>query len=221
MDTNKIKEQIKEIYQNLNSLFLEYQNKDYLCLGMIGINQLRRQILVLYREYLSLVLKLQSLKPDAVSNYSLRNSNCYLYALALPVPIIFKRTYNKLIRDDFGFDLGEYANYKALFRETNFTKNNLIERLESDLAYFQIDFFESSIDSVIKHNGYKINLYMNRDAKDYHFIRQNKDGLWSDKNGYKGTIKEVLNSHLDEGCVNNKMFYEYVKTLEIVKPRYR
>ncbi len=218
MDTKNMENQIKEIYRELNSLYLEYQDKDYLSLGMFKINTLERNILVLYREYLSLVLKLQSLNPDKVNNNSLRNSNCYLYALALPVPMIFKRTYNKLIHNDFGFDVGVYSNYKPLFRETYCTKSNLVERLESDLSYFKIDFFKSSIDSKLEHNGYKISLYINRDFKDYHFLRQNPNGIWMDKNGYKGIIKEVTSDHLEEGMDNEGRFYEYVETLEIVKP---
>ncbi len=66
------------------------------------------------------------------------------------------------------------------------------------------------------HGGYKVMLYLSfyhSFCNDFHFIRQNlKDGTWSDKIGYFGSMRK-----LEYPCSFNSN-YQYVKTFEIVKP---
>ena len=85
--------------------------------------------------------------------------------------------------------------------------------LKSDLDSLGIYYYETDIDSINNHGGYKISLYYNY-GEDFHFIREDFDGKWSHKMGYSGSIERVKPSE--------RIFkYNLVTTYEIVKPNIR
>ena len=52
------------------------------------------------------------------------------------------------------------------------------------------------------------------DRSDYHFIRQNSNGIWSSKSGSLCNVFMINDPHSPEKYTR----YEHVKTLELVKP---
>ena len=60
----------------------------------------------------------------------------------------------------------------------------------------------------------------NNKRYDYHFVRQNSDGSWSSKLGYEECIVKSDNplNYLNDNIYDVSTNYEYVKTLELVKP---
>ena len=87
------------------------------------------------------------------------------------------------------------------------------DNLKSDLDSLGIYYYETDIDSINNHGGYKISLYYNY-GEDFHFIREDFDGKWSHKMGYSGSIERVEPSE--------RIFkYNLVTTYEIVKPNIR
>ena len=136
-----MKNKIKEIYQELNLLYEKYKNIDYLHLSIMEISKIRSRIIELYKEYMTLVLGIQSHLPNHNDNYSLRNSNCFLYALGVGVPMPFKRTYEKIIHTKFAFDVGELSGMPPIFR-TSFSKRQFLERLYADLEALKLEYHE-------------------------------------------------------------------------------
>ena len=76
-----------------------------------------------------------------------------------------------------------------------------------------IKWYKSGINKPNSHGGYKIAVYFSDD--DFHFLRQNRDFSWSEKQGYTNRVLKV-----DDPLCLSKIYknYKHVKTLEIVKP---
>lgn len=178
----------------------------------------------LYGKYLKLLVQMENI----ASLDSLLNGNCYFYALGLPMPVEFKKMYSLLTNHDYRVNIGELGGYKDLYTVINPVKsiyhfNNLIEALNADLDFLKIKQYESSIDELPKHGGFKIMIFSDDDRKkgDYHLARQSQNGIWTHKIGYYN--KEIVKTSDILGYMDNfnrkqDTNYEYVKTLELVKP---
>jgi len=168
------------------------------------------EILNLYIEYLKLSVCLGTNNPvfyESLKKYN--HTNCYCYALGIDFPKLFYDRYLYVEIENFCHNLGFIS-----CRSKGYVLDKKLENLYRDLETLNIIFYETDIDSQNQHGGYKIAFY-NEDSYytgDFHFFRQNCDGLWSEKKGYSSGI--VLHDKL-EPVVGN---YKLVKTLEIVKP---
>ena len=179
---------------------------------------INRDILNLYKNYLQLLIKYQESIPCLENDYKLKNVSCYLYALGLNIPTIFKNVYESLLSWQFGADPGEISGYDAFIN--CWTETELINRLYADLDTLKIKAYPSTVNASNKHNGYKIACFLDKDGKDFHFVRQNPNGIWSQKIGFDKNIYLSDNpmAFLDEIPHYN---YELIRTLEIVKPNER
>lgn len=179
---------------------------------------INREILNLYKKYLQLLLKYQEAIPCLENDIKLKNVSCYLYALGLNIPTIFKNTYESLLPWQFGADPGEISGYDAFI--DGWTDTELLDRLYADLDTLEIKAYRSTVNAPNKHNGYKIACFLDKDGKDFHFARQNQDGIWSQKIGFDNRIylSDNPKAFLDK---IHKYKYELIRTLEIVKPNER
>ena len=175
---------------------------------------INRDLLNLYKKYLQILIKYQDTIPCLENDYKLKNVSCYLYALGLNIPTIFKNVYESLLPWQCGADPGEISGYDAF--KNCWTEKEFLERIYADLDTLNIKIYPSTINSMPKHNGYKIACFLDKDGKDFHFARQNTNGLWSQKLGFNDQIYLSDNpmAFFDEIPHYN---YELIRTLEIVK----
>lgn len=178
------------------------------------------RLMNLYRKY----LKLQVMSENIPKDYVLSKGNCYFYALGLPIPDIFYQKYWELYGNIWQINVGEVGkDYRILTNKLALYKYRyLLEALYADLETLKIKSYECNIDSMPTHNGFKIAIfsYNNSWKGDYHFVRQNPDGTWMQKLGYSPYISSCKNilEFIDDYNRKKDTDYEYVKTLELVKP---
>ena len=141
--------------------------------------------------------------------------NCYTYALGLPSKKEFIDKFISLGQEElFPFNCGFTYTTKNYALPGN--ASSILQNFYHDCSILGIQVFDSEVDLPNYHGGYKVMLYLSfyhSFCNDFHFIRQNlKDGTWSDKIGYFGSMRK-----LEYPCSFNSN-YKYVKTFEIVKP---
>ncbi len=175
---------------------------------------------MLYAEYCKLSILLTSSLPMFDEDYESLNKdfgNCYTYALGLDCPSVFYKKFEEIEKGYRDFNIGFVSNPKVigdLSRCDDFT-NKIMKNLESDFETLQIEYFDSDFTKENSHNGYKIAIFYNNGfiCRDFHVIRENKDGSWSEKCGYGGEVKKINNPQ--------KNPYPLLKVLELRKPRLR
>lgn len=161
----------------------------------------------IYVEYLKLKLLLSTNVPHFKENLGkYRHVNCYGYALGINLPECIYKKYLSVESDGISHNLG-FASGKSF----PITAQEKLENLFSDFEILNIKWFETDIESENKHGGYKIAFYCDN-WRDFHFIRQNKDGSWSEKIGH---TSEIIQTDNPRPLGQN---YKLIKTLEIVKP---
>uniref|UniRef100_A0A6C0J0F2 Uncharacterized protein n=1 Tax=viral metagenome TaxID=1070528 RepID=A0A6C0J0F2_9ZZZZ len=148
-------------------------------------------------------------------NFYIRKShNCYAYALNLIYPEYIELCkknnlgngeYCKLVRPQPGL----YSGYKKIKKNANIEK-----RMLKDNPYIKKADYYSSCPS----NYYKIALFAERNKKiNYHFYREDKNKLWSHKDGWtKATNKDLSGNIIkdpakcDRGIYNLFIGYYFV-----------
>lgn len=200
-------EKLNEIVAEINFIYKRLEEID------INNSNSSNVILELYYKYLKLLVQIQSPLADVKYDYRLHNGNCHFYALCLPMPYVFKKKYEQVGNLKFQIDVGEISGDSTRIR----TESELLEKLYSDFEFLKIRYYDSAINKDPQYGGYKIAIFIDP-FYDYHFVRQNIDGMWSQKIGYKGDIYCFNENPLDFINANNNLCYEYIKTIEIVKP---
>lgn len=161
-----------------------------------------------YLEYIKLAIKLGTNRPTFNKNYNNIIGNCYTYALDL----YGAYDYFSLPDIDVGFASGYNTEVKDV--------NGLLERFYHDCEILGINVFNSSVESENTHGGYKIAIYFGKRIKygdvDFHFLRENSDGTWSERIGYDGVVE--LYDGLPKESIEREFSYKLIKVVEIVKP---
>lgn len=170
-------------------------------------NMSELDLLKMYREFLREYTRLCKENPSFEQDYRWNlysEGNCYCYALMLPTPEIFARTYMSKSKSEFEHYIG-FLSGKEYSDDIGVCYDNL----RNDLDFLGIDYYETDIDTHNSHGGYKISFLKSID--DFHFIRQNTDGTWSHKRGYS--------SYIERTSFDAKILEDFkrVKTFEIVK----
>ena len=213
MKREKINAKIVAVFQELEELLAKEDLTQSLA---------NKEIRRLYREYLKLYVRINRMIPDYDEGRFKGNINCYFYALDLSLPYVFSESFERIINRQFCTNLGEISALK--FFGKNFivpTPSNLLDYVYTDLDTLKIKVYNSAINLPLRHNGYKIVIFMENNKRyDYHFVRQNSDGSWSSKLGYEECIVKSDNplNYLNDNIYDVSTNYEYVKTLELVKP---
>lgn len=184
-------------------------------------------VLNIYRDYLKLYVQLDELVPEYNAKWPY-NNNCYFYALNLPTPNIFNIAYSKVTNKDWGIhtSVGLISNTVPADGCIE-NKKQLLELVKADLETLKIKTFRYNVRNLSDHGGYKIAIFYRKgslfhhDDFDYHFVRQNKCGKWSGKAGY--TDEFIYSDSPFDFAADDEEYglYEYVETLELVKPTIR
>ena len=211
MTREKINKKITEIFQELDELLARED-----LTRSLASNEIKR----LYREYLKLYVKICRMIPEYEEGRFKGNINCYFYALDLSLPYIFSESFTRITNFPLRTNIGEISALKY-FRNNFEAPTDLLDYVYTDLDTLKIKVYDSGINIPLHHNGYKIALFIEDNKRhDYHFARQNSDGSWSSKLGYEELIVKSDNplNYLNDNIYNIQTYYEYVKTLELVKP---
>lgn len=168
----------------------------------------QRDIQSSYLEYVKLAIKLGTNHPIFNGDYNNIVGNCYTYALDL------YGAYEFFSSPDI--NVGFANGYNTEFKDIN----ELLERFYFDCEILGISVFNSSIERENTHGGYKIAIYFGKRIKygdvDFHFLRENSDGTWSERIGYDGVVR--LYDGLPKESIEREFSYKLIKVVEIVKP---
>ena len=213
MDISCAKRELFNIKEDLLEILQEYY--DNKCIDEERETRIKSDIHNIYKMYLKICVCLDKKTIDFNNGKWPYENNCYCYAMNFRKPKIFQDIYTEIFYEFFSVSLGEIGgvNLPRMFNE-----DDLFNSLYADFDTLKIKSYESSLEENPKHGGYKISIYM-RDTQDYykpdyHFVRQNSNGLWSEKDGYNESIYLVDNPNK----LKNRPNYRYIKTLELVKP---
>ena len=173
---------------------------------------------VLYAEYCKLNIFLMNNISNYEVDYELFSNdfgNCYTYALGLDCPNVFYKKFEEFEKGYRDFSIGFISNPMVtgdLCRCSDFS-NKLMFNLIKDLEDLQIEYFDSDFGIKNIHGGSKIAIFYNNGfiCRDFHVIRENIDGSWSEKCGYGGNVQII-----DEPQNNP---YHLLKVLELKKPK--
>ena len=107
----------REYYLKLTNIYLKLMQMFFVMPFKYGFSSdkeknINREILSLYKKYLQLLIKYQEAIPCLENDNKLKNVSCYLYALGLNIPTIFKNVYESLLPWQFGADPGEISGYE-------------------------------------------------------------------------------------------------------------
>lgn len=107
--------------------------------------------------------------------------NCYMYALDICMD--FSR-YRHKCRIAPGF--------LSRGKENDYTDNkeDTLQYFMEDCKVLNLNISETTMNEKIKKNEYKVAVYVEENW-DYHFIRQDSNGNWSEKDGWEGDIRIV------------------------------
>ena len=215
MNIDQTKKELAGIKEELHKLLKEYPESRYITEE--EEIEIKNYIQALYNRYLKICVCLDKKVPDFNKGIWPYSNNCYNYAMNFRKPQIFQDVYTELFYKNFFNQIGNIGN-KSISRY--YEEKDLLDALYADLDALKIRSYKSSIDKKTQHGGYKICVYNLKEENsilrrpDYHFIRQNSNGIWSEKNGMQELILEV--KRLDK--LESRPKYELIETLEIVKP---
>jgi len=127
-----------------------------------------------------------SFPPNYGSDYELftklrDSTNCYAYALQLPVP---------LDRETPNYDPGFLCGIRIYQDHYQEYQKNIIKGLLGDCEILGINIKQIGKNTKLSNNAYRIALgyVWNNYHWQFHFLRENIDGTWSEKIGWKQDV---------------------------------
>ena len=115
--------------------------------------------------------------------------NCFMYAVFCNQPIEICKEIISGIPDLYSFDGKAYFSTIGGFSNSKFnTLIGLKRALTKDLDVLGLNSEWVSKDYKLKENEFKIAFYYDTKNNNFHFFRQESDGKWSEKAGWKGDI---------------------------------
>jgi hypothetical protein len=143
--------------------------------------------------------------------------NCYAYAMQFNIPI-------STFSDNF-YNPGFLSNSTP--ENVLYDANSLISSFINDCDFLGISYKETSIEDTMEDDSYKIGILLenrsrildktgmflennDEEGPDFHFIRQNRNSVWSEKCGWGGIIR-LLNKPGEDDR------YELLKVMKISK----
>lgn len=129
--------------------------------------------------------------------------NCYAYALGLKTP---NRFFGLKWEGVHLYNPGTISSFKMIL----YDRSSLIEAFLADCDALG---FNVSDKNNLEYNSFNVAVYFERwtNFGDFHFIRQNNDGTWSNMKGVGGEVELLTDLNIP--------FYEHVKTYTLSKER--
>lgn len=146
---------------------------------------------------------------------NLFETNCYAYALGLD-----------LVQSDIckgAYQPGTISGKYTLWDKENFTYNELIAGIESDLSALMINYQEVDFNYDTNDDEWKIAVYTKQSGyeqfSDFHFLRTTRGGIWMHKDGFMGspTKKDYLGNIIKNPVDCFMCSYEYKKCYVLKK----
>lgn len=123
----------------------------------------------------------------------IENTNCYGYVFEF-----FMHEYDPRLFGFLGFTIGNYVPVKDQEKAKSLFK--------TDVTTMGRKIMET--DSTIPTKGFKIAFFLSNEKEcDFHFMRMDNDGTWSEKDGYKGEIRKVVKAS-GEPALPDEINYE-------------
>lgn len=145
------------------------------------------ELLNLYIEYLILrrneMNSLPSYRKDRTYYNLNKNSNCYAYAFRFDMPDYFEKSFKISEAEGFSYFPGCFSHIYDIT-----TKGKLLEALYSDLDVLKISYDKFNMKDTYQVALYQEMFYDRGEMPDFHFWRQNGNGLWSCKYGLGGNV---------------------------------
>ena len=132
------------------------------------------------------------------------NFNCYAYALGLSSLNWYELEVTP------GFMNGPTDIENDVYYD-QITNESIIPYVIEDLQVLGRKMEPDTFGNEIMKNSYKIAIYVGYEG--FHFIRQNKDGSWSEKDGWGGEVQ--LTSH--EWLMKHNPYYKFLGVYRISK----
>lgn len=131
-----------------------------------------------------------------------KNFNCYLYAMRACMNFDF-----------FGYKIAPgFISEQIVESKPKFDKEYVLLHLKKDCEILGLNIVPSKIDEPIGANEYKIAVYV-FEGRDYHFARQDSNGKWSEKDGWRKEI-EVLE---DDEVAKDQGQYKFIGIFRVSK----
>lgn len=150
-----------------------------------------------YKEFIDLIKKnvrSATIPPHYNPNeWNEKEFNCYAYALGICMNF-----------DDFDRIVPGFLS-RGILNDYNDTKEETIQYFKYDCEILGYKVTETTLDEKIGKNGYKIAAYVS-EYRDFHFVRQDSNGNWSEKRGWGGKIE----IRKEEDIVKNSDKYEFI-----------
>lgn len=133
-----------------------------------------------------------------------KSYNCYLYALDACAD--FRKEYSKYWIAPGFLSRGKKNDYRD-------TKKKVLQYFIEDCKILKLNVSKTSLEEKIAEDEYKIAVYVWKD-EDYHFVRQDSNGNWSEKQGWGGEIETVNESEIRKRQLRE---YRYIGMFKISK----
>ena len=133
------------------------------------------------------VVSKQPIKPKYNPNdWKDKHFNCYAYAMRICMNLSGYRICPGFI------SRGTNDDYEP-------TKESVLRLFMEDCECLGLKVLPTTISAIIRRNEYKIAVYVKK-GYDFHFVRQNRNGKWSEKDGWWNGIsllkkKEIVKDH--------------------------
>ena len=144
------------------------------------------------------------------NKYICKSHNCYAYALNLIYPK-YANICKQYLKKTNKYNCprpqpGIYSGYVNEYKLHSLTCSEIINRMQSDNPLIT----KLKLNQECPNGYYKIALFVLINKMDYHFYRQDKNGLWSHKDGWrKVTNKDFLGRIIRNPEIANKK-YPYI-----------
>lgn len=134
-----------------------------------------------------------------------KNFNCYMYALNACMD--FRKYYNE------GCHIAPGFLSRGIENDFENTEEKILQYFIEDCKVLNLNIAETLLEEKIAKNEYKIAVYVWEDI-DYHFVRQDSNGNWSEKQGWSGKIKIVKESDIRKKFLRE---YRYIGMFKVSK----
>lgn len=136
---------------------------------------------------------------------NMHTTNCYAYALGLDV--------RQSDICDYAYQPGTISDVANISKLEYFPYDMLIKGIESDLEFLKIAYRSIEEGEMLTLSEWKIALLVDGYDDyliDFHFLRQNSNGIWLHKDGYQGIIGKKDKNSNNILNPSNAELYPYV-----------
>lgn len=157
-----------------------------------------------YEEFINQVKEIVGKQPIPphynLDEWTGKSFNCYAYAMRICMDL-----------DDYDDIIPGFIS-RGKANDYCDTKECILKYFKEDCEALGLQLFPTDLEEKINENEYKIAVYVNT-GYDFHFARQNSNGIWSEKDGWRGPI-QVLKT---DDVTKTEDRYEFIGMFKVSK----